>query len=278
MVYPLAEHTGEMRSKDWSDVPTFPATADSSGEETKWVRPETFFDELPDVLRTVAPLPGEQTLYVQFAALLEAAGRFPDIRAAMDAAVADLDRGLIKGYMRWEYNGLRTANGWNRSLHNSEWGLDYYNRAATARSNMFENRPSETQYLYTDTDSDGADLVGERTYQISFAAGQLPPVDGFWSLTLSSARVRSSWPRPGGTVGGRDQPGPARAGRPSANMVFQLIRHVDAFERGVEMTISTSPTPRFLISVSTCSQYLAPHRPRSRHRPTGRGCRGARRK
>jgi hypothetical protein len=49
---------------------------------------------------------------------------------------------------------------------------------------MFENRPNETQYYYLDLDSDGHQLTGEHTYEISFAAGNLPPVDGFWSLTM----------------------------------------------------------------------------------------------
>ncbi|MFD6175776.1 MULTISPECIES: DUF1254 domain-containing protein [unclassified Isoptericola] len=186
-VYPLSEFTGGWRTKDWSDVPTFPAGAGNGGEETKWVRPETFFDELPKVLSTIPPLPGEEALYGQFTALLEARGRYEDVRAASDAAVRDADDTLIKGFMRWEYNGTPEAHGWNRSQHNSQWGLDYYNRAATARSNMFENRPPETQYFYTDTDSDGGDLHGAQPYVVTFAAGQLPPVDGFWSLTLYNA-------------------------------------------------------------------------------------------
>lgn len=49
---------------------------------------------------------------------------------------------------------------------------------------MFDNRPNETQYFYTDNDSTGAALRGDRTYTVTFAAGQEPPVSGFWSLTL----------------------------------------------------------------------------------------------
>ncbi|MFF0547300.1 DUF1254 domain-containing protein [Nocardia thailandica] len=184
MVYPLTEFTGQMKTKNWSDVPSFPVEADSTGEETKWVRPETFFDQLPEVLATVPPQPGEQALYAQFTGLLDAAARFPDLRETIEKAVADTDTGLVKGLMRWGYNGSPDRNGWNRSIHNSEWGVDYYNRAATSRSNMFENRPPETQYFYTDHDSDGRELRGESTYRIVFPAGELPPVDGFWSLTL----------------------------------------------------------------------------------------------
>jgi hypothetical protein len=49
---------------------------------------------------------------------------------------------------------------------------------------MFDNRPNETQYFYTDYDGTGARLVGTSSYEVTFAAGQEPPVNGFWSLTL----------------------------------------------------------------------------------------------
>ncbi|WEK48753.1 MAG: DUF1214 domain-containing protein [Candidatus Kaistia colombiensis] len=49
---------------------------------------------------------------------------------------------------------------------------------------MFENRPTETQYFYTDNDASGTQMSGGESYEITFAPGQEPPVDGFWSLTL----------------------------------------------------------------------------------------------
>lgn len=49
---------------------------------------------------------------------------------------------------------------------------------------MFDNRPNETQYFYTDHDGAGGELSGSGSYAITFPAGQEPPVNGFWSLTL----------------------------------------------------------------------------------------------
>src|SRR5262249_52547344 len=74
MVYPLDQYTGELQTTDWSNVPTFPAGDSTSGEqETKWVDPEKFFDELPVVLQEVPGRPGEEALYSLFRSLLEAA-------------------------------------------------------------------------------------------------------------------------------------------------------------------------------------------------------------
>ena len=49
---------------------------------------------------------------------------------------------------------------------------------------MFDNKPTETQYFYTDNDLSGVPLTGGQNYEITFAPGQEPPVNGFWSLTL----------------------------------------------------------------------------------------------
>jgi hypothetical protein len=184
MVYPLDQYTGEMLTTDWSDIPSFDAGPSSGGGETKWVVPDTFFDQFREVLDTVPPLPGEQALYAQFSALLDAAERDPAIKQQMTDAAIRMDSTFIADAMRWANNGKPAGHGWNRSLHNAEWGLDYQNRASTARSNMFDNRPNETQYFYSDTDSNGDQLSGTHMYEIAFTAGDLPPVDGFWSLTM----------------------------------------------------------------------------------------------
>ena len=49
---------------------------------------------------------------------------------------------------------------------------------------MFDNLPTETKYIYTDDDSQGQQLRGENSYAITFPKGQVPPVQGFWSMTL----------------------------------------------------------------------------------------------
>jgi hypothetical protein len=49
---------------------------------------------------------------------------------------------------------------------------------------MYDNAPEETRYIYTDFDSTGQRLTGADNYTVTFAKDQLPPVNGFWSLTL----------------------------------------------------------------------------------------------
>ena len=82
MMYPLSEYDGSMKSIDWSTIPKLPNEA--SGEtEIKWVKPETFFDQLPAVLADAPPLPGEEARYAQMHAVLEAAKNDPKLKGAM---------------------------------------------------------------------------------------------------------------------------------------------------------------------------------------------------
>lgn len=79
---------------------------------------------------------------------------------------------------------MPAGNNWNRSKNNADFGVDYFDCLGTAKSNMFDNRPNETQYFYTDLDAKGDHLNGANSYAVTFPPGQTPPVRGFWSLTL----------------------------------------------------------------------------------------------
>jgi hypothetical protein len=186
VAYPLSQFDGEMKTIDWANVPPIPAPAARSDGETKWVVPEKFFDadQFGQVLEIVPPQAGEEAMYAQFRALLAAAERDPKIKALLVEVAKHTEETVIKPFFEWKHNGKPAGNNWNRSVNNAQTGLDYYNRTGTAKSNMFDNRPNETQYFYTDVDGDGKPLSGASGYSVTFAAGQEPPVQGFWSLTL----------------------------------------------------------------------------------------------
>ena len=184
--YPLKQFDGKMKTIEWAKAPEIkgPKSDGAEGGETKWVIPEKFFDQFGEVLETVPPLPGEEAMYAQFRSMMEVAKRDPDIKKALDGVAVETERDAINPFFEWRRNGLPAGNGWNRSTNNAQTGFDYFDRTGTAKSNMFDNRPTETQYFYTDFDASGAALSGGNTYEIVFPAGQEPPVNGFWSLTL----------------------------------------------------------------------------------------------
>lgn len=183
--YPLNQFDGKMKTIEWRNTPNIVAPQDNaSAGETKWVIPERFFDQFPEVLETVPPLPGEESLYAQFRQLMNAAQADPEIKKLLVQTAVETDHDLIAQFHEWKYNGTPAGNGWNRSTNNAQWGFDYFNRTGTSKSNMFDNKPTETQYFYTDFDGAGQQLDGKRSYALTFAKDQTPPVDGFWSLTL----------------------------------------------------------------------------------------------
>jgi len=184
VVYPLTEFDGKMKTVDYASLPDIPAPPSGGGGETKWVIPEKFFDEFAAVLEDVPPLPGEEAIYANFHQLMNAAKADPAVAKLLTETAVAAERDIVQSFFQWRYNGVPAGNNWNRSKNNARFGVDYFDRLGTARSNMFDNRPNETQYYYTDRDAEGAQLNSAHTYSVTFPPGQTPPVKGFWSLTL----------------------------------------------------------------------------------------------
>ncbi len=181
--YPLSQFDGKVKVRNWRSLPSWPTPPGVVGE-TKWVVPEKFYDQLPGVMKLVPPLPGEEALYAWIESVWDAAANNPAIRKALVDSFVAADRDTIAPFFRWDQNGKIVGNGWNSPVNNAQWGYDFLNRTATAKSNMYDNRPSETKYLYRDLDSQGRQLQGRYNYTVTFAKGQEPPVRGFWSLTV----------------------------------------------------------------------------------------------
>ena len=183
-VYPLSKFDGKVKTTDWKKTPHFPAAAGGSGE-TQWVDPNTFFDLLPTLLDEVPPLPGEESIYTQGRTLVAAAKNNPALKKELVAAATETEQNLIRGELfQWRNQGVSLPHGWTAQVNASQWGVDYLTRASAARANIFSNAPQETMYFALDLGPDGKRLSGAKDYTITFAKGAVPPVKGFWSLTM----------------------------------------------------------------------------------------------
>lgn len=132
----------------------------------------------------VPPLPGEEARYAAINGMLAAAKADPEIKKAIDAAAAETEEQVVKPMFDFKTNGQALPNGWNTPANGARWGYDYITRTATAKSNMYVNQPEETRYFFVEVDGKGERLNGDNNYTITFAKGQTPPVNGFWSLTM----------------------------------------------------------------------------------------------
>jgi hypothetical protein len=78
-----------------------------------------------------------------------------------------------------------TVNGWSATMKAGQPGNGLLVQAAFARTLPAVNVVQEAAYWTTTKDSAGGKLNGQREYVLHFPAGQLPPNDAFWSLTMT---------------------------------------------------------------------------------------------
>ncbi len=183
MIYPLAEYDGKTKTTDWTNLPQAPAPP-SGEEESHWVFPEKWVDELPLVLADAPPLPGEEARYAQVMAVLEAAKKDPKIKAAMSEAAKEADEALVKPLFQFRNYGQQLPHHWSTISNESAFGADYFTRTAVAKSNILVNSPNETKYFYQDLDEQGERLNSSNRYTVTFPKDGAPPVHGFWSLSV----------------------------------------------------------------------------------------------
>jgi hypothetical protein len=165
------------------DQPAPPPLEPAAGPPAAAGRDVTFFDELGDALAIDPPTTDHQrTLLEQLATIGVGPGLHPsggehaDVLAAGLAAATDrLRTGAAEG---------EASGGWRVHTDLGTYGDDLEKRAVIARLGWGANVDEEALYPTATEDAEGRPLNGERAYRLRFAAGELPPVDAFWSLTL----------------------------------------------------------------------------------------------
>lgn len=183
LMYPLAEFNGEMKRVDWSKIPKLPGPPPQE-EETQWVIPEKFVDELETVLADAPPMQGEEARYAQVLAVLEAAKKDPNIKQAMTEGAKEANEKLVKPLFQFRNYGQQLPHYWSTVANVARFGTDYFTRTAVAKSNILVNSPEETKYFYQDLDDAGARLNSSNRYTVTFPKEGTPPVNGFWSLSI----------------------------------------------------------------------------------------------
>ncbi len=78
-----------------------------------------------------------------------------------------------------------TVNRWSTILKCGQPGNGILVRAACAKVLPAVNVAQEAAYWTTTTEGAGRTLSGRHAYVLHFPAGQLPPNDAFWSLTMT---------------------------------------------------------------------------------------------
>ena len=205
VAYPLKDFDGKMKTKDWSKAPAIP------GPKSRRRRDEV--GRPGEILRSTrrgARFRAATSRRRGALRPVSGAARFRGERPG-DQEGAGRCRGRNREgchrepFFQWKHNGRPAGNGWNRSTNNAQFGIDYFNRTGTAKSNMFDNKPTETQYFYTDDDSAGGSLDGKNSYESHVRAG--PGTAGEWFLVDDTLQRGALLPpeRPEAVLAGHEE-------------------------------------------------------------------------
>ncbi len=87
-----------------------------------------------------------------------------------------------------EINGWRVGSPFgDRAFFNGDW----LKRAAGAKAGIYGNDAVEAMYPMSRVDSNGQSLDGSKAnYTLTFPAGQYPPVNAFWSVTMYDGKTQ----------------------------------------------------------------------------------------
>lgn len=152
---------------------------------------DNFFEYLDAALQFVPETPRDKAIRAKLAKIGVGPGKtfaFKDLSLEHKAEIlVGMKQGDAK-VDKWLAGGNKNINGWNvgsffgdEAFYNGDWAM----RAGSAKGGLYGNDSVEAMYPYTRTDATGELLDGSKhKYTITFAPGQLPPVNAFWSVTM----------------------------------------------------------------------------------------------
>jgi hypothetical protein len=143
-----------------------------------------FFDELGTGLASDPPPARENAPLAKFAEAGIGPNRRPaESRDNQTASTLSQAVGVADARVK-SANYATDVNGWKVNFRISSFITDPLLRASVNRLGPGAHIAEEALYFGARTDAADKPLSGAANYRIHFAAGQLPPVDAFWSLIL----------------------------------------------------------------------------------------------
>ncbi|WP_353476754.1 DUF1254 domain-containing protein (plasmid) [Salipiger sp. H15] len=148
---------------------------------------------LNQLLEWEAPRLEESALMARLSAIDVGPYRTFDLAAFPQDVQTAIAEGTAAGHAAIEEKGRNLSQdvgGWLYTPPMGDYGTDYLFRSAVAWKFIYTNSPAEALYPIAETDAEGAPLTGAASYILEFPAGELPPVDAFWSLTIYDSESR----------------------------------------------------------------------------------------
>jgi hypothetical protein len=156
-----------------------------------------FFEYLDFALQFAPAQENEKDIRAQIARIGVGPGKTMNFKDLPLEQKLEIGLGMKEGDRKIDEaiaNAGKAINGWWVSSlpgDSAHYNGDWSKRAAAAKAGIYGNDAVEATYPITRIDSDGQTLDGSKhNYTLTFPAGQLPPVNAFWSLTMYDGKTQ----------------------------------------------------------------------------------------
>ncbi|MDG4549191.1 MAG: DUF1254 domain-containing protein [Candidatus Contendobacter sp.] len=163
---------------------------------TKGIK-ENFYEYLDAALELIPVTPQNKAIRDRLASIGIGPGKtfnFKDLSLEHKAAILLAMKEGDDKVDKFLSSGMKNINGWkvgamfgDEAFFNGDWLM----RAAAAKGGIYGNNAVEAMYPMARDDAAGEPLDGSKhNYTLTFAAGQLPPVNAFWSVTMYDGKTQ----------------------------------------------------------------------------------------
>jgi hypothetical protein len=148
---------------------------------------EAYFKLMTDLMKNNPPDPADSPILAKMSRIGIVPGQTFDLTEldpATAAALQQVPKLAVQRIMASFASIGTLVNGWGIMLKTGVYGTDYLDRAFITGIGLGANRPEDAVYPTSLTDTDGKPYDATNKYVMHFDKGDLPPVRGFWSLTM----------------------------------------------------------------------------------------------
>jgi len=148
-----------------------------------------YFTLLANLMKTNPPYAADAPELARFAKIGLVAGEdFDASKLKADFIKRIPEVGFDRIMLQFKINkDVKDVNGWGYTTKTGIYGTDYPMRALVSAIGLGANRPQDAVYPTSLKEADGSDYDGANKYLMRFPKDQLPPVRGFWSVTMYDA-------------------------------------------------------------------------------------------
>jgi DNA sulfur modification protein DndE len=156
-------------------------------EQVNRMTAQEFFALMATAMKKNPPARDDQPMVAKLAKIGVVPGKDFDANSLSAAAIKGLERAPKAAQETISASEPKIGtlvNGWLIPNRTGQYGTDYLTRAVVAMVGLGANLPEDAVYPLAKVDGDGKPLSGANRYVIHFDKKDLPPVKGFWSLTM----------------------------------------------------------------------------------------------